>query len=185
MATKPRIDQSRKVTGQLPRRTDRGPRNLHTVRVNVTDDDGGIGERDAATTTVVYDPNGGFATGGGWFNSEAGWFTADASKTGKANFAFVSKYKKDATAPESSVKFEFKVGNLDFQSISNEYLVVAGAKATYKGIGTLNGDEPCEFILSVVDSPDTDQESGSGTQPPEWLFTTTCHGAPGAAVPNS
>lgn len=72
---------------------------VYTVGITVSDDD-------AASATskfeyvVVYDPNGGFVTGGGWINSpaeacpvlcEGAW--------GRANFGFVSKYQKGATVP--------------------------------------------------------------------------------------
>ncbi|MBI2784295.1 MAG: tandem-95 repeat protein, partial [Gammaproteobacteria bacterium] len=39
---------------------------------------------------VVYDPNAGFVTGGGWINSPVGAYKANPSLTGKANFGFVS-----------------------------------------------------------------------------------------------
>ena len=42
---------------------------------------------------VVCDPNGSFVTGGGWIHSPAGAYTANPSRTGQANFGFVSKYK--------------------------------------------------------------------------------------------
>jgi hypothetical protein len=46
---------------------------------------------------VVYDPSGGFVTGGGWINSPAGacklaWCTDET--VGRANFGFVSQYRK-------------------------------------------------------------------------------------------
>jgi DNA-binding NarL/FixJ family response regulator len=46
------------------------------------------------TFLPVYDPSGGFVTGGGWIDSPAGSYTADPALTGKAKFGFVSKYKK-------------------------------------------------------------------------------------------
>jgi hypothetical protein len=48
---------------------------------------------------VVYDPNGGFVTGGGWINSPPGAYPADPVLTGKANFGFVAKYVKGAQVP--------------------------------------------------------------------------------------
>jgi hypothetical protein len=44
-------------------------------------------------------------TGGGWIFSEAGWCQLDdicAGAEGKANFGFVSKYKKGATGAASA-----------------------------------------------------------------------------------
>lgn len=52
---------------------------------------------------AVYDPDGGFVTGGGWINSPAGARTfddgSDADVTGRANFGFVAKYTRGATTP--------------------------------------------------------------------------------------
>jgi hypothetical protein len=128
---------------------------IYTVSIHVTDKDGDIGDRSAGIPVVVYDPNGGFATGGGWFTSPTGAYIADPGMTGKTNFAFVSKYKKDATVPESSVEFQFKPGNLNFKSTACEWLVIAGSKATYRGVGTVNGDGNYGFLLSAMDgSPD-------------------------------
>ena len=62
----------------------------------MTDDDGGSGLAQFQRM-VVYDPAGGFVTGGGWINSPAGAYRADPALTGRANFGFVSKYKKGAT----------------------------------------------------------------------------------------
>jgi len=71
--------------------------------------------------------------------------------TGKATFGFVSKYKKGATVPTGETEFQFKAGNLNFRSTSYDWLVVAGAKAMYKGTGTINGEEEYGFMLTAID----------------------------------
>ncbi len=108
---------------------------------------------------MVYDPSGGFVTGGGWINSPAGAYIADETLTGKANFGFVSKYKKGATAPTGKTEFQFKAGDLNFHSSSYDWLVIAGHKAMYKGTGTIDGAGNYGFQLSAVDAsltPSTD-----------------------------
>ncbi|MDX1520570.1 MAG: PKD domain-containing protein, partial [Anaerolineae bacterium] len=55
---------------------------VYTVALLVTDDDGGTGES-FFQFVVVYDPNGGFVTGGGWIDSPPGAYAADPSLTGK------------------------------------------------------------------------------------------------------
>jgi hypothetical protein len=100
---------------------------------------------------VVYDPNGGFVTGGGWIISPAGAYAPAPSATGRAHFGFVSKYQKGATVPTGKTDFEFKAVGLEFASTSYEWLVVAGAKAQYKGAGTLNGVAGYKFILTAND----------------------------------
>lgn len=123
---------------------------VYTITLNVIDKDGGIGTS-IYQYVVVYDPEGGFVTGGGWINSPEGAYTADPSLTGKATFGFVSKYKKGATVPTGTTEFQFKVANLNFHSESYEWLVVAGAKAQYKGIGTIHGTGNYGFMLTAID----------------------------------
>ena len=108
---------------------------------------------------VVYDPTAGFVTGGGWINSPAGAYASNLSLTGKANFGFVSKYKKGQTTPTGNTEFQFKAGDLNFHSDSYDWLVIAGHKAMYKGTGTINGAGNYGFMLSAIDenlTPSTD-----------------------------
>jgi hypothetical protein len=109
---------------------------------------------------VIYDPNGGFVTGGGWILSPAGAYTPNVTLTGKATFGFVSKYKKGTNVPEGNTEFQFHAGNLNFKSSEYEggSLVVAGSKAIYKGKGTINGNGDYGFMVSAVDG----QVSGGG-----------------------
>jgi len=102
---------------------------------------------------VIYDPNGGFVTGGGWINSPAGAYVADPSLTGKANFGFVSKYLKGKTVPTGETEFRFHVANFKFNSTAYEWLVVSGPLAQYKGSGTVNGTGNCGFLLTATDGP--------------------------------
>ena len=108
---------------------------------------------------VIYDPDDGFVTGGGWITSPEGAYTADPSLTGKANFGFVSKYKKGQSTPTGNTEFQFKAGDLNFHSDSYDWLVIAGKKAMYKGTGTINGEGNYGFMLSAIDAkltPSTD-----------------------------
>lgn len=100
---------------------------------------------------VIYDPSAGFVTGGGWFISPPGSFAADPSLVDKANFGFVSKYLRGSDVPTGNAEFQFRAGNLDFRSTNFCWLVVAGAKATFKGTGRINGIEGFEFIISAID----------------------------------
>ena len=107
---------------------------------------------------AVYDPSGGFVTGGGWINSPAGAYTPNPSLTGKATFGFVSKYQKGANVPTGNTEFQFHVANFNFKSTSYEWLVVSGARAQYKGSGTVNGAGNFSFILTAIDG----QVNGGG-----------------------
>jgi len=123
---------------------------VHTIAVTVTDSEGNIAQSEEILL-AVYDPSAGFVTGGGWIMSPEGAYTPDPAMTGKATFGFVSKYKKGATLPTGETEFQFKAGNLNFMSTSYEWLVVAGAKAMYKGTGTINGAGEYGFMLTAID----------------------------------
>jgi hypothetical protein len=99
----------------------------------------------------VYDPTAGFVTGGGWIKSPAGAYTADQSLTGKANFGFVSKYKKGQSIPDGNTEFQFQAGNLNFKSTLYDWLVIAGTKAMFKGEGIINDGGSYGFQLSAID----------------------------------
>lgn len=136
---------------------------VYLVKLIVSDGCGGsgetatVGELDALV--VIYDPDAGFVTGGGWFNSASGAYAADPSLTGRANFGFVSKYKKGASVPTGETEFNFKVGNLNFHSTSYQWLVISGARAQYKGVGKINGAGSYDFMLTAIDG----QISGGGS----------------------
>jgi hypothetical protein len=71
--------------------------------------------------------------------------------TGKATFGFVSQYKKGASVPMGNTEFQFHAGDLDFKSTSYDWLVVAGSKAIFKGVGTINGAGNYGFMLTASD----------------------------------
>jgi len=106
---------------------------------------------EANALVVVYDPSAGFVTGGGWITSPEGAYTEDSTMTGKATFGFVSKYLKGATVPTGNTQFIFHAAGFSFQSTAYDWLVVAGTRAQYKGIGTVNGEAGYGFMLTAVD----------------------------------
>ncbi len=122
---------------------------VYTITVAVTDDDGDAGT--ASVMIIVYDPSAGFVTGGGWIDSPAGAYVADPTLTGKANFGFVSKYKKGAAVPTGETEFQFHAGSFKFHSEAYQWLVVAGCKAQYKGTGSVNGETGYGFLLTATD----------------------------------
>ena len=138
---------------------------VYSVTVTVTDDDTGTGSRSFDLSyVVIYDPNGGFVTGGGWINSGAGSYLANGSATGKASFGFVSKYQTGKTAtnvPTGETEFQFKDGDLNFHSSAYDAgsLVISGYKATYRGTGTINGAGSYKFLVIAYDG---DRPGGGG-----------------------
>jgi PKD repeat protein len=124
---------------------------VYLINLTITDNRGLSDYKEAKSYIVVYDPNGGFVTGGGWIISPAGAFIKDPAMTGKATFGFVSKYVKGKTLPTGDTEFQFQTAKLNFKSTSYDWLVVAGAKAQYKGTGTVNGTGNYGFMLSAID----------------------------------
>ncbi|MFL6277377.1 MAG: HYR domain-containing protein, partial [Blastocatellia bacterium] len=133
---------------------------VYTVTVTVRDDCGAASAPFIYQFIVVYNPDGGFVTGGGWITSQPGSYVADPTATGKANFGFVSKYQHGATVPTGDTEFQFKAGNLNFKSTSYEWLVISGAKAQFKGSGKINGAGNYRFLLTATDG---DRPGGGGT----------------------
>jgi PKD repeat protein len=133
---------------------------VYTISLTVTDKDGGAATKTAASYVVVYDPSAGFVTGGGWITSPAGAYAADPTLTGKATFGFEAKYQKGTSVPSGNTQFLFATAGFEFKSTSYDWLVVAGAKAQYKGSGTINGSGDYGFILTAWDGQRT---GGGGT----------------------
>ncbi len=130
---------------------------VYSVGVTVTDGCGNTNYQ-VFEFVVIYDPSAGFVTGGGWINSPPGAFVPAPTLIGKANFGFVSKYKKGMSVPTGETEFQFKVGNLNFHSTVYEWLVISGCKAQYKGSGTINGAGNYGFLLTATDG----QVTGGG-----------------------
>ena len=129
---------------------------VYTVMLTITGDNGNTGTG-TFEFVVVYDAEGGFVTGGGWIDSPEGANLAEPSLAGKANFGFVSKYKKGAAVPTGQTEFQFEAGGLNFHSSNYDWLVVTGSDyAKFKGSGTINGTGDYKFQIWAGDGePDT------------------------------
>jgi PKD repeat protein len=130
---------------------------VYTLSLAVTDKDGDSGDS-YYRYIVVYDPDGSFVSGGGWIHSPEGAYTPDPTLAGKASFGFVARYKIGANVPDGITHFQFKAGGLTFRSTEYEWLVVAGARAQFKGSGAINGGGDYGFMLTAVDG----QVNGGG-----------------------
>ena len=130
---------------------------VHAICVRATD--GGNASPGSCVLLATYDPDGGFVTGGGWIDSPPGALPGNSTLIGKANFGFVSKYKRVANVPTGETEFQFQVANLNFRSSSYDWLVIAGARAQFKGRGTINAGD-YGFMLTAIDG----QAIGGGGQ---------------------
>jgi len=125
---------------------------IYEICVMGTDSSGNEGIP-TCTFLAVYDPEGGFVTGGGWIDSPEGAYIPDPTLTGKGNFGFVSKYKKGATVPIGQTEFQFHVADLNFHSDTYDWLVVTGNDfAKFKGTGTINGAGEYKFQIWAGDT---------------------------------
>jgi len=124
---------------------------FYTVTMTVTDDDGAVSGVSVSETVVVYDPNGGAITGGGWFY----W---QGSKT---TVSFTARYHDGAFNPKGNARLQVKAADLKFNALSTfDWLVVTGSQAVLRGQGT-NNDQMApngsyyQFILYVDDTTDS------------------------------
>jgi PKD repeat protein len=131
---------------------------IYYVTLTVTDH---AGHSVAATTVngldamiVVFDRGYGFVDGRGKLDSPAGAFAANPQLTGRMDFDFDARYRKDDLVPTGSTSFKFSAGNLDFQSTAYDWFDVNGVRGLYRGTGTINGAGSYAFLVSAVDGDD-------------------------------
>ncbi len=127
---------------------------VYQIKLTVTDQDGGIGEK-VYPFLVVYDPSDGYVTGGGWILSQPGscqLYPGCMDDKGKAHFGFVAKYKNNALTPIGSIEFEFEPAELELHSTSYDWLVVSGAMVQFKGKGRINHAGNYGFLISAMDA---------------------------------
>jgi len=128
---------------------------VYKVTLKVTDNTGASSwvdtQDDVEAIVVVYDPASGYTIGGGWINSPLGALVSDPLMTGKLSFGFNSKFFKGATNPKGESQLDFLLGNLDFNALNYDYLVIDKARAQFRGFGKINGVSGYEFIVTVID----------------------------------
>ena len=148
----PSGNQNGKVTGNYKFNA----AGVYKLQMNVTDQKGITSyantNNDLDAIVVVYDPNGGYAYGGGFYNSPVGALKSNAKAEGKASYGFTVNYFKNSTNPKGETQFEFKVGDFEFNALNFEYLVISNAMAQFKGTGKINGGQSgVAFTMTVVD----------------------------------
>jgi hypothetical protein len=98
---------------------------------------------------VVYNPEGGFATGGGWIMPEDDLLNTHPNV--RANFGFNAKYKQDS--PTGHIEFRYSDGYIDLKSSSIEQLVITGGKIVqFKGWASVNKEEGYWFFVKGIDN---------------------------------
>jgi len=118
---------------------------VYTLVVTATDNAGNTNESDPVFF-VVYDPDGGFATGGGWFYPDSDSTLPD----GRANFGFTAKYKDDSST--GKLNFQSRDANIKLKSTSIDWLTISAVSAQFQGTGTINGEGLYTFRVQVKDN---------------------------------
>ena len=152
IVTEPSGNKNGKVTGSYKFNTP----GVYKLQMNVTDQTGVTSyantNGDLEAIVVIYDPNGGYTYGGGWYESPAGALVGNPSTNGKASYGFTMNYFKNATNPKGETQFELKVGSFEFNALNFDYLVISNSMAQFKGTGKIiGGQSGVGFIMTVVD----------------------------------
>jgi PKD repeat protein len=128
---------------------------VYKVTLKVTDNTGLTSwvdtQDDVESIVVIYDPSGGYTVGGGYIYSPLGALVADPTMKGKMTFGFNSRFFKGATNPKGESQMDFIIGNLEFNALNYEYLVIDKARAQFRGFGKVNGVSGYDFIVTVID----------------------------------
>ncbi len=129
---------------------------VYKLRMNVTDQNGinsySNTNENLDAIIVVYDPNGGYTYGGGYFTSPPGALIKSPSAEGVATYGFTVNYK-NGSFPKGETQFDFKVGDFEFNALNFDYLAISNAKAQFKGTGKIiGGQSGIGFIMTVTDA---------------------------------
>jgi predicted GH43/DUF377 family glycosyl hydrolase len=95
---------------------------------------------------VVYDPDGGFATGGGWLITD----NESTLPSGRANFGFVTKYKNDNSV--GNLEFQYRDADINLKSTKIDWLAISTNKVIFQGVGTINGENLYTFRVKADDN---------------------------------
>jgi len=108
----------------------------------------GCSEFTSSAILVVYNPEGGFATGGGWLVPLDDSLNTYPNQ--RANFGFNAKYKKGD--PTGHIEFRYSDGHIDLKSTSVDQLVITGGKIVqFKGLALVNGVSGYSYFVKGID----------------------------------
>lgn len=122
---------------------------LYQVTLTLRDAAGGTTQ--STRQVVVYDPRAGYVAGAGFYTSPAGAYKAKPDSAGRAEFTFLARYVNQGQSPLGLTVFRFAAGQMNFISVRNDWLVVSGNRATFRGTGSVNGTAGHRFELTLID----------------------------------
>jgi alpha-tubulin suppressor-like RCC1 family protein len=107
---------------------------------------------------VVYNPDGGHATGGGWIVPEDNGLNTHPNV--RANFGFNAKYKEGE--PTGHIQFRYSDGYINLNSTSIEQMVITGGRIVqFRGWARVNGEEGNWFFAKGIDDGDPGVDTDS------------------------
>jgi formylglycine-generating enzyme required for sulfatase activity len=119
---------------------------IYTIGVTL-----GCSDHITSAYLVVYNPQGGFATGGGWLIPEDDGLNTHPDV--RAHFGFEVEYDGGEDDPSGDLEFHYQDGYVELQSTMIERLVVTGGKiAQFRGWAVVNGVADCWFFVKAVDN---------------------------------
>jgi hypothetical protein len=150
---------------------------VYTLTVDATDEAGNTATQ--PRFFVIFDPDAGFATGGGWFipggpTSDEGDMLPGLDSSSPAQFGFVVKYKPGATTLKGQLEFQYRQGDFNLHSSGMEWLVlVNNNRAKFQGTATIRGvDGAFPFRVDARDS-----DFGGSGQPDRFSIKIWAPGA--------
>ena len=120
---------------------------IYEATLTVTDSRGS--EATDTSVVVVYDPDSGSATGGGWFWSDKGNLIADPESEGKATFGFVVKYRHEIA--DGNLEFHYRIGDMKLKDTEVTWLITGSTMAQFQGQGTINGEGLYTYSVQAKD----------------------------------
>lgn len=121
------------------------PVGIYYVTIKLYGDNCRYKDSGISKVIVVYDPKGGFASGGGWVESH----DEVAGQSGRAKFSLNARYKRDESM--GSLRFQFIMEDMYLRSSKIDWLVIIGDYAYMQGQGKVNGEEGYTFRAIVND----------------------------------
>ena len=100
-------------------------------------------------SVVVFDPNNGDITGGGWINSNKGDYVVRKCNE-KGNYGFVAQYDKRMNL-QGNLTFQLSNSRFTLKSTSLDWLLINDDHALLKGEATVNCMPGYTFLVNAVD----------------------------------
>ncbi len=124
---------------------------VYVVELGVTDEDGGW-DSSSFTYVVVYDPDGGFVTGGGHLRPDGDDEYPGVADGKKANFGFNARYQHG----EPDGHLNAHLGDLHVELVDLAWLALADDWALFQGTATIDGSDdvhPIEVLATESGGP--------------------------------